>query len=511
MSLSLCELRILQYNSLTNVQRITRKSERWFRRNQRDLPWRRTYDPYHVWVSEVMLQQTRMEVVLRYYERFLQRFPTLADLAAASSDDVTAAWSGLGYYRRARMLREGAIAVREQFGGALPGEVPALMTIPGIGRYTAGAIASIAYDRAAPIVDGNIARILARLFGRRANFWRRADDLVQAAGSARVFNQALMEIGALICKPKQPMCDRCPLRDECRAFASGRTELAPRKRAATVALRRRLYVVRDRRGRILMRRDTRGMFVLVGRSPLAVGRKRIGTFRHTIMNQRVTFEVFTASGQQPTANCSWIATKDLEKVPHPSFVRKALHLAGALLLAASTLLADSRTYQIAADAKNTVEFHAEDTYDAFDGRTNKVTGAISADPLKPSASTVEITIDMASLNTGNTLRNREMRELYLETRQHPTSSFKSVSVAAPDSIGPNQPAEIKVTGDFTLHGVTKRMTIPVRVVLIPDGRIHATSSFTVHMPDFGINVPKNILVTVDDNVPVRLDLWAVSR
>src|SRR6266542_115103 len=187
MSLSLCELRILQYNSLTNVQRITHKSERWFRRNQRDLPWRRTYDPYHIWVSEVMLQQTRMEVVLPYYERFLQRFPTLADLAAASSDDVTAAWSGLGYYRRARMLREGAIAVREQFG-------------------------------------------------RRANFWRRADDLVQAARSPRIFNQALMEIGALICKPKQPMCHRCPLRDECRAFASGRTELAPRKRAATVAL-----------------------------------------------------------------------------------------------------------------------------------------------------------------------------------------------------------------------------------------------------------------------------------
>ena len=230
-----------------------------------------------------------------------------------------------------------------------------------------------------------------------------------------------------------------------------------------------------------------------------------------IMNQRITFEVFTANGQPSTANCRWIETKDLPKIPHPSFVRKALKLAGALLLTASTLFADSRVYQIAPDAKNVVEFHAEDTYDAFDGRTHKVTGAITADPTKPGAAIVDITVDMASLDTGNGLRNREMRELYLDTKEHPTSTFKSVSVAAPDSIAPNQPADIKVTGDFTLHGITRRMTIPVRVVLIPDGRIHVTSSFNVHMPDFGINVPKNILVTVEDNVPVRLDLWAVAR
>ena len=118
---------------------------------------------------------------------------------------------------------------------------------------------------------------------------------------------------------------------------------------------------------------------------------------------------------------------------------------------------------------------------------------------------------MASLDTANSLRNREMRELYLETKKHPNASFKSVSVEAPASIAPNQPVDIKVTGDFALHGVTKRLTIPVRVVLIPDGRIHATSSFNIHMPDFGINVPKNILVTVNDEVPVRLDLWAAGR
>jgi len=229
------------------------------------------------------------------------------------------------------------------------------------------------------------------------------------------------------------------------------------------------------------------------------------------MNKRICFQVFTANCEPRTTNCSWIDTTNLAKIPHPSFVRKALHLAGALLLSATGLLAQSRAYQIAPDSKNVVEFHAEDSYDAFDGRTHKVTGAISADPAKPGDSTVEVVIDMSSLDTANALRNREMKELYLETQKFPSCSFKSTGVAAPASISPNTPAEIKVTGDFTLHGVTKRLTIPVRVVLIPDGRIHATSLFNVHMPDFGIDVPSNILVTVNNDVPVRLDLTAVAK
>ena len=182
-----------------------------------------------------------------------------------------------------------------------------------------------------------------------------------------------------------------------------------------------------------------------------------------------------------------------------------------IALTATAAFADSRTYEIRPDAKNIAEFHAEDSYDSFDGKTHKVTGGIVADPANPSAATVEMSIDMASLDTGNSLRNREMRELYLETGKHATAKFKSVNVEAPASVAPSSPADIKVTGDFTLHGVTKRMTIPVRVVLIPDGRIHVTSSFKVHMPDFDIDVPKNILVTVNDDVPVRLDLWAVGK
>ena len=186
-------------------------------------------------------------------------------------------------------------------------------------------------------------------------------------------------------------------------------------------------------------------------------------------------------------------------------------LALAVSLTATALFAQSRTYEIRKDPKNLVEFHAEDTYDAFDGKTNSVTGTIVADAAKATASKVDLSIDLASLDTGISLRNHEMRERYLKTPQFPTATFKSASIAGPDTIQLNQPADIKITGDFTLHGVTKRMTLPVRVVLLPDNRIHITSQFNVHMPDFDIHVPKNILVTVDDMIPVRLDLWAVTK
>jgi polyisoprenoid-binding protein YceI len=186
-------------------------------------------------------------------------------------------------------------------------------------------------------------------------------------------------------------------------------------------------------------------------------------------------------------------------------------IAYAILAAAPLAFAQSKTYEIRKDAKNVAEFHAEDTYDSFDGRTNDVSGAIVADAAHPAASTVQITVNMASLDTGVGLRNKEMRERYLETPKFPNATFKSVSVSGPASVAANQPVDINVTGDMTLHGVTKRLTIPVRVVLIPDGRIHATSRFNVHMPDFGINVPHNVLVTVNDDVPVRLDLFGTAK
>jgi polyisoprenoid-binding protein YceI len=182
-----------------------------------------------------------------------------------------------------------------------------------------------------------------------------------------------------------------------------------------------------------------------------------------------------------------------------------------ILLAAATLHAESRTYAITKGGNNVAQFHAEDTYDSFDGKTSDVNGTIVADPANPSASTVLININVDALDTGVGLRNKEMRERYLETTKFGTATFKSVSVTGPASIAANVPTDINVTGDLTLHGMTKRMTIPVRVVLIPDGRIHATTNFKIHMPDFGITVPHNVLVTVNDEVPVHLDVFAGAR
>ena len=321
------------------MTRLARRIERWFAPNQRPLPWRDAYDPYDVWVAEVMAQQTRMEVVLAYFDRFRARFPTLRALAAASDDDVTSAWSGLGYYRRARMLRDGARAVVERFGGAIPRDVTTLMTIPGIGRYTAGAIASIAFDEAAPIVDGNVSRVLARLFADDGDPWPRAEALVRAARSPRDLNQGLMELGALVCKPRNPLCDECPLRDDCLALARGEVAEFPRAKPkpATRAMRIALYLVTDRRGRVLMRRESgplmnamfhlpHGDTSLLTGTPLTVARaERLGKFRHTVTNRRIEFEVFAARARRERGY-AWIDPSS--DFPHPSYVRKALRLAG---------------------------------------------------------------------------------------------------------------------------------------------------------------------------------------
>lgn len=282
-----------------------------------------------------MLQQTRMEVVLARYDDFIRRFPTLHDLASATEDHVTAAWSGLGYYRRARMLRSGAKAVVERFDGRLPATVKELMSIDGIGRYTAGAIASIAYDQRAPIVDGNITRIVSRLFATHRDAWPYAMELVNASKSPRVFNQALMEIGALICKPRNPQCGACPLRSECLALQRNAVARFPRiVKKKSVAVTVPLYIVTDRRGRVLLRRETaplmRGLYVLPA-SPFAVrsSAKLLGTFTHTITTRRIRFEVFaTASGRRRAASDIWLDPGRLSEIPHPSYVRKALQLAG---------------------------------------------------------------------------------------------------------------------------------------------------------------------------------------
>ncbi len=207
----------------------------WYALNARSLPWRAISDPYRTWVSEIMLQQTRVEAVLPYYQRWMDRFPTLADLAAASQQDVLRAWEGLGYYSRARNLHQAARLVMQQYGGHLPRDRAALQSLPGIGRYTAGAIASIAFGQDEPALDGNIRRVLARVFdvtvparspqGERILWALAAEHL--PAGQAGDYNQALMDLGSSICTPRSPACLVCPLNQLCRAYALGLQEQRP--------------------------------------------------------------------------------------------------------------------------------------------------------------------------------------------------------------------------------------------------------------------------------------------
>ncbi len=241
----------------------------WYVGAKRDLPWRRTRDPYAIWLSEVMLQQTRVETVIPYWGRFLARYATVHALAEAPLDDVLSMWSGLGYYRRARMLHAAAKHVALA-GGAFPSDVDGLRAVPGIGPYTAGAIASIAFDRPAALVDGNVARVLARLFaieddvrGARglAKVWAIADALVPERGAGE-HNQALMELGATVCVPRDPGCLVCPVRDLCAARARGIEKKLPILRAKTKPrdVRRVALVLFRPGGVVLARRRPEGTF-----------------------------------------------------------------------------------------------------------------------------------------------------------------------------------------------------------------------------------------------------------
>ncbi len=198
----------------------TRKLLAWYKRNARVLPWRQTRNPYAILVSEFMLQQTQVSRVLDYYPRFLKRFPTIASLARSKPKAVMEAWDGLGYYARARNLHTLAREVTRRHDGTLPDTPEDLRTLPGVGRYTAGAVACFAYEKPVPAVDTNVNRVLSRAFGTK-DVWDLAESLVPKNGErAWRFNQALMELGALVCKARSPLCPECPVKDNCRTFTT---------------------------------------------------------------------------------------------------------------------------------------------------------------------------------------------------------------------------------------------------------------------------------------------------
>lgn len=347
----------------------------WYDRHRRDLPWRQDRDPYRVWLSEVMLQQTRVETVLPYYERFLERFPTVGDLAEAEEEEVLALWSGLGYYRRARQLHRAAREVARR-GGSFPRTLDGLRELPGIGAYTAAAVASIAFGVAEPVLDGNVERVTSRLLateenpkssrGRRALRARAAALLdPERPGDS---NQALMELGATLCTPRAPRCLLCPLGSGCEARAEGEPERYPvaRRRRETERVRRAVAVVRpekaDGDGRILLIRRADDEELLAGTWELPwtdlpdpsksgageselirrrLGRRyggtwrlgpRLGQVRHGITYRSIEVEIYRGSHEgrgKAGREAGFFDSEERRGLPLSSLVGKVLAVAEA--------------------------------------------------------------------------------------------------------------------------------------------------------------------------------------
>jgi A/G-specific adenine glycosylase len=343
----------------------------WFAQNARDLPWRRTRDPYAIWVSEIMLQQTQVKTVIPFWERWMRELPTIETAANASSDKLHKLWEGLGYYTRVRNLQKAAQVVMEKHGGKFPENFDDVLALPGIGRYTAGAICSIAFNQPTPILDGNVIRVLTRIFGiaenpkekkTNARLWQLAEELVQnsklkiknSKSCCSHLNQSLMELGALICTPKNPQCLICPVQKLCVAFKEGRTEELPNlgKRAAATARKFVAFVI-ECDGKFLTRQRPAGVVnahlwefpnVEVGArlgepqhvlaelnglrvtDPRSVKLEPLCTVKHSITRYRITLKAFEVSLKKFPAQIdgAWKTTAEMQAMAFTSAHRKIL-------------------------------------------------------------------------------------------------------------------------------------------------------------------------------------------
>ena len=352
----------------TQKQSLRRKLLAWYEKHARDLPWRRSRHPYRVWISEVMLQQTQVATVRAYFERFIRAFPDVASLAAADEQQVLRLWEGLGYYRRARQLHAAAQQLMSEHGGQFPQLVDALRKLPGIGRYTAGAIASIAFDQRAPILEANTIRLLSRLVGYRDDplatagqriLWHVAEDILPRRNVAE-FNQALMELGSLVCTASEPKCRQCPLSSLCKAYAGGLQHEIPKAkpRQQYTELREAAVIVR-KNGRVLMRQCAAGerwaglwdfpRFAVQSEGPLIAGneivkllRAQTGvtvappsllkTMRHGVTRYHITLDCYEAkqvAGRARSPNGAavrWIEIADLPTLPLSTTGRRIARL-----------------------------------------------------------------------------------------------------------------------------------------------------------------------------------------
>jgi A/G-specific adenine glycosylase len=341
----------------------------WFRAHQRDLPWRRSRDPYRIWIAEVMLQQTRIAAVMPYYQRFLARFRTVQSLARAPESEVLKLWSGLGYYSRARNLHRAAKIIVTQHEGEFPHELGAALELPGIGAYTAAAVLSIAYDVPLAVLDGNVARVLARINAIRGDLrapknWRGLTAAAQALLASQApgdWNQSLMELGEVICTPQSPRCTECPVARHCEAYAQGLTyEIpAPRRKRAPVHMKIAAAILRDPRGRTLLVQDPGAhdtvLFSRMWQFPaievtrhaktelevhlsktLAIPKialEELPTARHGVTFRNITLLPFLANVRElpKLPRTRILSLKNLSKLPISSATRKIAAAAGPVL------------------------------------------------------------------------------------------------------------------------------------------------------------------------------------
>jgi A/G-specific adenine glycosylase len=299
----------------------------WFDRNRRPLAWRADRDSYRVWISEIMLQQTRVAVVQERYPVFLKRFPNIAALAAADLPDVLAAWSGLGYYRRARGLHTAARHVVNN-GGQLPRTAEELALLPGIGRYTSAAIASIAFDQPCAVVDGNVERVLGRLFGiQKRSAWSVAAELLDSRRPGD-FNQAMMELGATLCLPQAPRCAECPVFVWCRTRAAGASRATSLRRKQPIAYR---LAVRHRSVFLIQREDHKSL--MPGLWELPQARLSAGTpllrLRHAITNTDYQVSVYPARTASARGG-RWVKLAVVERLPLTGLTQKILRRANLI-------------------------------------------------------------------------------------------------------------------------------------------------------------------------------------
>jgi A/G-specific adenine glycosylase len=314
-------------------QRFRRRLLNWFDGNKRDLPWRQDHEPYRVWLSEIMLQQTRVAAVVDHYQRFLRRFPTIEKLAGARESSVLAAWSGLGYYRRARMLHAAAKKIVKERGGEFPARAEDLLALPGVGRYTAAAVASIAFDQPVAVVDGNVERVLRRVQGNDLageGLWRAAGELLDRRRPGD-FNQAMMELGTTICLPRQPHCLLCPVSSLCATRGElERAEKAPRQKKREI---RYAYDCCD--GSIFLVRRPKNATLMPGMWEFPEIADANGTaatwltLRHSITVTDYVVRVMQSPAPEG-ADGRWVQKSRVTTLPLTGLARKILRVAGII-------------------------------------------------------------------------------------------------------------------------------------------------------------------------------------